>query len=56
MKMIDAIQNGSGKKPQANQRVDYGIDAAGLPPTNLQDRGAGMGQPQHPGGAFLGGK
>ena len=23
------------KKPQANQRIDYGIDAKGLPPDNL---------------------
>ena len=53
MELVEAIKEGSGKKPQANQRHDYDTD--GLPAENLQVRGGGEGRPQHPGGQFLDG-
>ena len=53
MELVEAIKEGSGKQPQANQRHDFDTD--GLPATNLQVRGAGQGRPQHPGGTILGG-
>ena len=55
IKLVEAIKDGSGKKPQANQRIDCGIDAKGLPPDNLFVGGGGMGQPQYPGATFLDG-
>ena len=55
MELVEAINKGSGNKPQANQRHDYDTD--GLPPENLQTVGGGEGRPQwpHKGGQFLDG-
>ncbi len=37
MELVEAIKKGSGKKPQANQRKDFGV-GEGLPPDNLVTR------------------
>ena len=50
------ISNFSGytqRRGFEEQRHDYTTDE--LPADNLQVRGGGMGQPQHPGGEFLDG-
>lgn len=53
MRLIDVIQNGSGKAVQGNVTVDNTI--TGIPPNNLRPVMGGQGRAQWTEGTFLGG-